>query len=366
MAGCVTCPTTSAARGWPSGRHWPPPPRRLARGRHPGDDRAARHRVRHGLPVLLGAGRRRSGSPTWTGRCTTTAASSSSWPCAAPSSSSRATCCRRCGRARRLGSPAPSGPGWPRTSSGGDRRRRRRVARPRPGRGPRGARGRAGRASRGRGPAGGADDRREGRRVGRRDLVGRRGCSPTSARPPTSCAAPTPAASRRAPRWTLIRHWLDDVPAARGRPPTATGSSSAAGCARSAPAPRTTSSGGSGDQGAWCGRRSPSSTPSRFARSGRHRLAAARRPRRSARPRRVGGAAAGARPDRHGLAGARLLSRPAPRPALRQPRQRRHHRLGRRPGRGLLGPGRGRRRAGAVLERVPARPGAPSTPRRRG
>ena len=52
---------------------------------------------------------------------------------------------------------------------------------------------------------------------------------------------------------------------------------------------------------------------------------------------------------------------------LRQPGQRRHHRLGRRPGRGLLDPGRRRRSAGAGAGKTFRRaPGAPSTPRPHG
>ena len=60
----------------------------------------------------------------------------------------------------------------------------------------------------------------------------------------------------------------------------------------------------------------------------------------------VGRAAAGPRRDGDGLEGPRLLPRPAPAGALRPQRQRRHHRLVGRPGRGLLGAGPRRRRGG--------------------
>ena len=141
---------------------------------------------------------------------------------------------------------------------------------------------------------------------------------------------------------TYPRRW----PPRRGTP-----SWCGAGCARSAPAPRPTSCGGwARPSGAVTQALADVGAVEVVARRRRDRLGAARTTssRRGA-GRAVGGAAAGARPDRDGLEGARLLPRPRARAVpLRQQRQRRHHRLVGRPDRRLLGAGRRRGRCGSA------------------
>ena len=303
-----------------------------------------------GRPGRRGHGRRRRPP-----RSTTTAPWSSSSPCAAPCSSSRATCCPRRGAApsarvadqlrRRLAKDV---------EAAGLATRRRGLARR--GRAPRVldalARGR--RASppelRARVPelAGPCVD------LGTRQVLRReRPDRPAGAHPARGVEGAI-VRGRNDGHWRISRPPLDaDGPVAGRRTrragPARTGTPSwcAAGWPPSAPAP-------TDDLQWWLGATRPvrSSTrwrrsrPSRCPSTGRHRLGAARRPRRAGAGRAVGGAAAGARPDPDGLEAARLLPRPRHVPYLFDTqRQRRHHRLVGRPGRRLLGAGR--RRGGA-------------------
>jgi winged helix DNA-binding protein len=165
------------------------------------------------------------------------------------------------------------------------------------------------------------------------------------------------------PRWTLTRHWLGDVPPWL---PAADGYRELVRRWLYTFGPGTED-----DIVWWLG---ATKTIVRAALAGldavpgvagrrRHRLAAARRRRRPARPRSVGGAAAGAGSDRDGLAGPRFLSRPARRPTVRQPGQRRHDGVGGRQGGRILDPGRVRRGGGAAAGPGPG--GHPPRPGRR-
>ena len=358
----------SAAPGWRSGtrshrRRTPAPPRPPPR-----DDRPARHRAGHGLPVVLGPRDVAATRPTWTAPCMTTAPWSSSWRCAGPSSCSRATCCRRPG-------PAPSArvAANERARLAKDvghrrpRRRRRRLARPRPRRGPRAPRRRARRPPRHRHAPGGADDRRHdggdhGRPAGRDAAAHPLSAGADVVRGATPATGGSPGRS-----WTLMRHWLRRRRRARGPRPTATPSSPAAGShvrPRHRGRPRLVAR---IDQGRSCGRRSPTLGPSRSRSTTAPPAGCCPTTRRRARPEPVGGAAARARPHRHGLEAPRLLPRPAPRRALRPQRQRRHDRRGSTAASSAAG-SRTRPASSrcACWRRSPRPPAAPSTPRRPG
>ena len=320
---CVMFRTPRAAPGWRSGmpshrrRRTGSPPA----GRHRRDDRPARHRAAT-VHLSCGPGSPTSPSPTWTARCTTSAPWSSSSRCAAPCSCSRATCCRRPGAARR--------PGWPRS----ERARLAKDVEPagladdgEPGSTPRAAasspaRGRR-RADRASSCASRCPSSPAGRPVAR--------ASGTAARPDRAAGA-HPARRRgeivrgrnaghwrtSRPRWTRWRTGWASVPS-RSTQPRGTPSWSAAGCGPSAPAPRPTSSvvarldhdrrpRGAGRRRRGRGRPSTAAGPAGCCPTTSSRS----RPGRA-----LGGAAAGARPDRDGLEGARLLPRPARAAALR-------------------------------------------------
>ena len=326
----------SAARaGWPHAarqrRRAPRPAGAAARDRadrpgrgpgrrHPRDDRAARDRAGHASTSRCWPASTAWPSPTSTARSTTSARWSSSSRCGARCSSSRATCCRPPG--------AAPPPGWPaqlatrlakEVESAGVAPRRRRLARRR--RGPRcwrrladGGELDAQDAARASCPSSRAGiDLAVGKAYGANVAHRAAGAHP---------ARPSEGRSVRGrngghwrvsrPQWTLMDGWLGERAGPAGGRRGLRRAGRAAGCATFGPgteadlvvvagrAPR-----------APCARRWPTSGRRGRPRRRRDRLGAARRPRPGAARRAVGGAAAGPRPDRDGLEGARLLPRPA-------------------------------------------------------
>ena len=166
------------------------------------------------------------------------------------------------------------------------------------------------------------------------------------------------------PRWTATGRVAGRGARRRSPSPRGTPRWWRPGCARSAPAPRPTWSGGSArprrpSAGRWPTSR-PSRSPSTAApRAGCCPTTSTRR----RRPRPLGGAPARARPDHHGLEGARLPPRRARRQDLRPQRQRRPDRLVERPDRRGLVPAR--RRRGRGRPRREGAGGRAPRPRRR-
>ena len=245
--------------------------------------------------------------PRSTAPSTTTARSSSSSRCGAPSSPSRATCCRPSwGSAVGAGRGRSCAPGWPRRS--------RRPASPttaQPGRA-RSSSPCAGLIGRGRPldhrqssaqqlpalDAPGHSAARALRRQRRRSPP--RVLGPLGVRAPIVRGENAAAGRSPGPAGRSTRSWLGETPAPLPEPRGVRRAGRGAGCARSAPAPRPTWSGGWArprrrprgrwrDVGRRRGRRSTAVRP-----AGSCPTTSTRR----RRPEPVGGAAAGARPDR--------------------------------------------------------------------
>ena len=156
--------------------------------------------------------------------------------------------------------------------------------------------------------------------AGRLDLGARQGTAPTcrsrlGVLSPARGRGPDRARPQRRPLATLPAAvdadggWLGETARAR-RDGAGTPSWSAAGCAPSGPAPRPTSSGGSGATKGAVRARWPTSGPSRSPSTAAAPAGCCPTTSTTSPSRAVGGAAAGARPDRDGLEGARLLPRP--------------------------------------------------------
>ena len=324
--------------------------------RGPGHHRAARHRAGDRLPLAARAGRRTDGRGRRPGALRGPHRWSSSSRCGAPCSPSRATCCPLPGGAPRPGSPTRNGRRIAKDAVRGGladdgealaRRTRAAAVLDRLADGsalpPRQLRERAARA-------GGQGRLGSGQGGGRR-VAGAPGARPSSGAEALIVRGRNDGHWRMSrPAWTLMSAWLGEVP----EPPTA--DEGYAELVRRWL--RTFGPGTETDIVWWLGatktavrrgagrRRCRRGVPGRR----RHRLGAARRPRAGrARVEPWAALLPVLDPTVMGWKQRDFYLEPARAVPLRHQRQRRHHRLVGRPGRRLLGPGRGRAWCEVVL-----------------